>query len=290
MTTRATAATRAAASCTRVRCGSSTPATCAPPTVAARPSRLLATVDPAGRVIKHRSNPLVGAIPGCTAHVRDPKVWSRDGHHWMVLGAQTEDLHGTALLLRSDDLVEWEYLGQVAGGADDPYGYMWECPDLRAPGWPRRPGDLPAARPRRGRGRRALGGRVGVRGGDAGRRHAGLHPRGRVPAGGRRPGLLRPADPHRRLGTHHHGRLDGHARPRGAAGARGEAPDGGQRVGALPHRPPGGAPRGGHAAPVAGRRARAAARRAHGRGRRAAGGRHVDGRGRGVRDCPGPPV
>ena len=94
------------------------------------PFQNLATVDPAGRVIKHRANPLVGAIPGCTAHVRDPKVWSRDGHHWMVLGAQTEDLHGTVLLLRSDDLVDWEYLGQVAGGADDPYGYMWECPDL----------------------------------------------------------------------------------------------------------------------------------------------------------------
>ncbi len=94
------------------------------------PFQLLATVDPAGRVIKHHSNPLVGAIPGCTAHVRDPKVWSRDGRYWMVLGAQTEDLFGTALLLRSDDLVDWQYLGQVAGGAGDPYGYMWECPDL----------------------------------------------------------------------------------------------------------------------------------------------------------------
>ena len=94
------------------------------------PFQLLASVDPEGRVIKHRTNPLLGAIPGCTAHVRDPKVWSRDGHHWMVLGAQTEDLHGTALLLRSEDLVEWQYLGQVAGGADDPFGYMWECPDV----------------------------------------------------------------------------------------------------------------------------------------------------------------
>ena len=94
------------------------------------PFQLLATVDPDGRVIKHRANPLLGAIPGCTAHVRDPKVWSRDGHYWMVLGAQTEDLYGTALLLRSDDLVDWTYLGQVAGGAGDPYGYMWECPDM----------------------------------------------------------------------------------------------------------------------------------------------------------------
>ena len=62
--------------------------------------------------------------------MRDPKVWTRDGAHWMVLGAQTQDLHGTALLLRSPDLIEWQYLGQLAGGADDPLGYMWECPDL----------------------------------------------------------------------------------------------------------------------------------------------------------------
>jgi beta-fructofuranosidase len=94
------------------------------------PFQLLATRDPQGRLIKHRANPLVGAIPGCTAHVRDPKVWARDGHFWMLLGAQTQDLHGTALLLRSADLVEWRYLGQVAGGAADPLGYMWECPDL----------------------------------------------------------------------------------------------------------------------------------------------------------------
>ena len=94
------------------------------------PMQLLATLNADGTVIKHPANPLIGAIPGCTAHVRDPKVWTRDGAHWMVLGAQTQDLHGTALLLRSPDLIEWQYFGQVAGGADDPFGYMWECPDL----------------------------------------------------------------------------------------------------------------------------------------------------------------
>jgi beta-fructofuranosidase len=48
----------------------------------------------------------------------------------MILGAQTEDLHGTALLLHSPDLVDWDLLGPIAGGPDDPLGYMWECPDL----------------------------------------------------------------------------------------------------------------------------------------------------------------
>jgi beta-fructofuranosidase len=94
------------------------------------PYQNLATLTPDGHVVKHRANPLIGAIPGCTTHVRDPKVWTSDGRSWMVLGAQTEDLHGTALLLRSDDLVEWELLGPIAGGSADPLGYMWECPDL----------------------------------------------------------------------------------------------------------------------------------------------------------------
>ena len=94
------------------------------------PFQLLATRDPEGRFIKHRANPLVGAIPGCTAHVRDPKAWVDEQGCWMVLGAQTEDLHGTALLLHSPDAVEWELLGPIAGGAADPLGYMWECPDL----------------------------------------------------------------------------------------------------------------------------------------------------------------
>ena len=119
--------------------------------------------------------------------MRDPKVWSRDGCYWMVLGAQTEDLHGTALLLRSEDLVDWQYLGQVAGGADDPYGYMWECPDLlHLDGR-----DVLVISPQLDHREAAGAGRwedVSVYAvGDAGRRHAGLHPRGRVPAGGCRP-------------------------------------------------------------------------------------------------------
>jgi len=94
------------------------------------PFQLLATLGADGTVTKHPANPLIAAIPGCGAHVRDPKVWTRDGVHWMILGAQTDDLRGTALLLRSTDLIEWEYLGQLAGGAGGPSGYMWECPDL----------------------------------------------------------------------------------------------------------------------------------------------------------------
>lgn len=94
------------------------------------PYQCLATLQEDGTAAKHPANPLFGQIAGFTPHLRDPHVWAADGSYLMLLGAQTEDLHGAVVLLRSDDLVDWEPLGLVAGGAADPFGYMWECPGL----------------------------------------------------------------------------------------------------------------------------------------------------------------
>lgn len=69
-------------------------------------------------------------IKGYTAHVRDPKVWQgKDGKWWMVLGAQTENLMGDALIYQSINLVDWTLVGSLL---DEPLslGYMWECPDI----------------------------------------------------------------------------------------------------------------------------------------------------------------
>lgn len=93
------------------------------------PNQCLATVQEDGTVVKHPV-PLFAQIPGYTPHLRDPHVWAGDGCYLMVLGAQTEDLHGVKVLLRSDDLVEWHLLGQAAGGSREPLGYMWECPGI----------------------------------------------------------------------------------------------------------------------------------------------------------------
>ncbi|WP_026104910.1 glycoside hydrolase family 32 protein [Halalkalibacterium ligniniphilum] len=70
---------------------------------------------------------------GYTAHFRDPKVWQHNGSWYMVIGAQSKDLTGKAVLLRSTDLKTWEHLGPIAGAHMEPFadfGYMWECPDL----------------------------------------------------------------------------------------------------------------------------------------------------------------
>lgn len=71
-----------------------------------------------------------GPLPGYTAHFRDPKVWAQDGRWWMVLGAQTEDLQGTVLLLSSEDLHDWHLAGRLLDAGH--HGYMCECPDLFA--------------------------------------------------------------------------------------------------------------------------------------------------------------
>lgn len=77
--------------------------------------------------------PVIPLPEGYTGHVRDPKVWHHQQHWYMVLGAQDHQKQGKVLLLRSDDLMQWQQLGEIAGsgvGGLGDAGFMWECPDL----------------------------------------------------------------------------------------------------------------------------------------------------------------
>lgn len=77
--------------------------------------------------------PVIPLPEGYTGHVRDPKVWYHQQHWYMVLGAQDQQKQGKVLLLRSDDLMQWQPLGEIAGsgiGGLGDAGFMWECPDL----------------------------------------------------------------------------------------------------------------------------------------------------------------
>ncbi|WP_373781065.1 GH32 C-terminal domain-containing protein, partial [Jeotgalibaca porci] len=67
---------------------------------------------------------------GFTRHVRDPKVWysETEAKWFLLLGAQTNELLGTAIWYVSTNLIEWEYLGEILSA--DSEAYMWECPDL----------------------------------------------------------------------------------------------------------------------------------------------------------------
>ncbi|PJI09090.1 MULTISPECIES: glycoside hydrolase family 32 protein [Clostridium] len=63
-----------------------------------------------------------------SCHVRDPKIYEEDGVFYMVLGARTKNSVGCALIYESLDLKEWNYKSRIE--TKQPFGYMWECPDL----------------------------------------------------------------------------------------------------------------------------------------------------------------
>lgn len=94
------------------------------------PTQCLATQLDDGTFAKHPANPVIGSIPQYSEHQRDPHVWAVGGSFLMVLGVQTLDQHGALALFSSADLQQWRLLGQIAGGAQEPFGYMWECPGL----------------------------------------------------------------------------------------------------------------------------------------------------------------
>lgn len=63
-----------------------------------------------------------------TKHVRDPKVWKQDGMYYMVQGARTKEDKGIVLVFASEDKKNWKYIHRLQ--PEEPFGYMWECPDL----------------------------------------------------------------------------------------------------------------------------------------------------------------
>lgn len=89
----------------------------------------LATSTDGVTFTKHPTNPLIANDPkGGNAHVRDPKVWTANGRHYMVLGTR-DTTDGKVVLYDSDDAIHWTERGVIAGKTGE-HGWMWECPDL----------------------------------------------------------------------------------------------------------------------------------------------------------------
>ena len=65
---------------------------------------------------------------GLTCHVRDPKVFACEGRYYMVLGARTVEDRGEVLVLESEDKYTWRHTNTLT--TPEPFGFMWECPDL----------------------------------------------------------------------------------------------------------------------------------------------------------------
>ena len=84
---------------------------------------------------KHPENPLVTPPEGLAlTGFRDPSVWLEEGVWYQLIGAGIRGVGGAALLYRSNDLLEWEYLGPLldSSGHDPTFwtGSLWECPQL----------------------------------------------------------------------------------------------------------------------------------------------------------------
>lgn len=63
-----------------------------------------------------------------TCHVRDPKVFTKNGNYYMVQGARTKEDKGVVLVFTSPDRQNWRYCSRLQ--TKETFGYMWECPDL----------------------------------------------------------------------------------------------------------------------------------------------------------------
>ena len=82
---------------------------------------------------KHPANPVIPAIPEGLDLIgfRDPFLWQEGDGRWrMLLGSGIKGQGGVALLYRSRDLVEWEYLNPLYIGDPAESGVNWECPNF----------------------------------------------------------------------------------------------------------------------------------------------------------------
>lgn len=63
-----------------------------------------------------------------TKHVRDPKIYKKDGIYYMFLGARSKDDKGMVLVFKSENLKDFTYHMRIETAYD--FGFMWECPDF----------------------------------------------------------------------------------------------------------------------------------------------------------------
>ena len=77
--------------------------------------------------------PLFGANPDYTEHQRDPKIICLPGsdRYYIIIGAQTKDKRGCALIYSSEDLQHgWRFAGELKVPGYENFGDMWECPSI----------------------------------------------------------------------------------------------------------------------------------------------------------------
>lgn len=80
--------------------------------------------------VKYQGNPIITRMDGEQLNgFRDPFAWQQDGMTYIVLGAGEKGKRGFAIVYRSDDLKQWERVGELCSKEDEQED-MWECPNL----------------------------------------------------------------------------------------------------------------------------------------------------------------
>lgn len=85
------------------------------------------------RYVKLKENPVIKTELLTTdsnlSDFRDPKIWQKDNYFYTVVGNRHKDGSGQILLYKSENLVDWDFVG-VMCRSENEIGRMWECPDL----------------------------------------------------------------------------------------------------------------------------------------------------------------
>lgn len=81
---------------------------------------------------KHADNPVITAPPPGMEIVdfRDHCVWKEENTWYQLIGAGIKGVGGTALLYRSANLLQWEYMHPLCIVDKSETEEMWECPDF----------------------------------------------------------------------------------------------------------------------------------------------------------------
>ncbi len=82
---------------------------------------------------KYAHNPIIADVPveaGQNVDFRDPFVWKEADGWSMVLGSSIKDKGGVVFLYRSDNLINWDYVGPLFTGDQKKHGTLWECPNF----------------------------------------------------------------------------------------------------------------------------------------------------------------
>lgn len=88
-----------------------------------------AWMDANNQVTKLEQPLLTNAPKGYTTSIRDPYLIKKDDQYFAIIGAQTDQERGAALVYQSNDLKMWNFVGPLNIPAKKT-GYMVECPNL----------------------------------------------------------------------------------------------------------------------------------------------------------------